>query len=253
MNDQRYRRVEKERYTNIRHNETRPDDTLGLYYPDVDHFRASPTANNRRYVALVQVISAVGEYHCLQSMAPSTDTQLLNTTDNLLHLCQPVLSPRYILKRWCRHYRVRGSLPTSLFIWYLYPPFGCCRGDVGLFTIREKSYPISNECSITDNLAYVSLAFLTFKILTGAFWIKETWGHYWSWAPRRLEKPSPSLPIWSISTTNKRTHTGCEAHYGFWLQSLHCFKSVGRISTICHLHKIPIFIRITCNDKRKKK
>ncbi len=99
MNDQRYRCVEKEIYTNIRHNETRPDDTLSLYYSDVDHFRASPTANNRGYVALVQVISAVGEYHCLQSMPPSTDTQLLNTTDYQLHLCQPVLSPRYILKR----------------------------------------------------------------------------------------------------------------------------------------------------------
>lgn len=80
---------------------------------------------------------------------------------------------------------------------------------------HNETRPDDNECSITDNLAYVSLAFLTFKILTGAFWIKETWGHYWSWAPRRLEKPSPSLPIWSISTTNKRTHTGCEAHYGF--------------------------------------
>lgn len=183
MNDQRYRRVEKEIYTNVRHNETRPDNTLGLYHPDMGHFGASPTANNRGYVALVQVISAVGEYHCLQSMPPSTDTQLLNATDYQLHLCQPVLSPRYILKRWCRHYRVRGSLPTSLFIWYLCPPFECCRGDVGLFTIREKSYPISNECSITDNLAYVSLAFLTFKTLTGAFWI-ETWGHYWSWPPQ---------------------------------------------------------------------
>lgn len=47
MNDQRYRRVEKEIYTNVRHNETRPDNTLGLYHPDMGHFGASPTANNR--------------------------------------------------------------------------------------------------------------------------------------------------------------------------------------------------------------
>ena len=88
-----------------------------------------------------------------------------------------LMSSFWVLPRWCR---------SIYYSW--------------------KNYPISNECSITDNLAYVSLAFLTFKTLTGAFWIKETWGHYWSWAPRRLEKPSPGLPIWSISTTDKRTH-----------------------------------------------
>lgn len=48
---------------------------------------------------------------------------------------------------------------------------------------HNETRPDDNECSITDNLAYVSLAFLTFKTLTGAFWI-ETWGHYWSWAPQ---------------------------------------------------------------------
>lgn len=40
------------------------------------------------------------------------------------------------------------------------------------------------EMNITDNLAYVGLAFLTFGMLFGALWAKEAWGHYWAWDPK---------------------------------------------------------------------
>jgi cytochrome c biogenesis factor len=37
---------------------------------------------------------------------------------------------------------------------------------------------------LTDDLVYVSLAFLTIGMLFGALWAKEAWGHYWSWDPK---------------------------------------------------------------------
>ena len=40
------------------------------------------------------------------------------------------------------------------------------------------------EMNITDNLAYVGLAFLTIGMLFGALWAKEAWGHYWAWDPK---------------------------------------------------------------------
>lgn len=40
------------------------------------------------------------------------------------------------------------------------------------------------ELTITDNLVYVGLAFLTFGMLFGALWAKEAWGHYWAWDPK---------------------------------------------------------------------
>ena len=43
---------------------------------------------------------------------------------------------------------------------------------------------VSRGMSITDNLVYVGLAFLTFGMLMGALWAKEAWGHYWSWDPK---------------------------------------------------------------------
>ena len=43
---------------------------------------------------------------------------------------------------------------------------------------------VSREMSITDNLVYVGLAFLTFGMLMGALWAKEAWGHYWAWDPK---------------------------------------------------------------------
>ena len=37
---------------------------------------------------------------------------------------------------------------------------------------------------LTDDLVYISLAFLTIGMLFGALWAKEAWGHYWSWDPK---------------------------------------------------------------------
>ena len=37
---------------------------------------------------------------------------------------------------------------------------------------------------LSDDLVYVSLAFLTIGMLFGALWAKEAWGHYWSWDPK---------------------------------------------------------------------
>ncbi len=35
-----------------------------------------------------------------------------------------------------------------------------------------------------DNVVYVGLGFLMLGLLSGAFWAKEAWGHYWSWDPK---------------------------------------------------------------------
>ena len=35
-----------------------------------------------------------------------------------------------------------------------------------------------------DTLVYIGTAFLTFGMLSGAFWAKAAWGHYWSWDPK---------------------------------------------------------------------
>ena len=51
-----------------------------------------------------------------------------------------------------------------------------------LFFKKDKG--TDNEMSITDNLVYVGLAFLTFGMLFGALWAKEAWGHYWAWDPK---------------------------------------------------------------------
>ena len=37
---------------------------------------------------------------------------------------------------------------------------------------------------VTDSLAYLGTAFLTFGMLFGALWAKEAWGHYWGWDPK---------------------------------------------------------------------
>ena len=36
----------------------------------------------------------------------------------------------------------------------------------------------------TDNVVYIGLGFLLMGLLSGAFWAKEAWGHYWSWDPK---------------------------------------------------------------------
>lgn len=48
----------------------------------------------------------------------------------------------------------------------------------------RKTLVSSQEMKITDNLVYVGLAFMTVGMLTGAFWAKEAWGHYWAWDPK---------------------------------------------------------------------
>lgn len=52
-----------------------------------------------------------------------------------------------------------------------------------LLWIKRKAVTVQ-EMSMTDNLVYVGLAFLTFGMLFGALWAKEAWGHYWSWDPK---------------------------------------------------------------------
>jgi ABC-type transport system involved in cytochrome c biogenesis permease subunit len=48
-----------------------------------------------------------------------------------------------------------------------------------------KKKPVSPlEMTISDNLVYVGLAFMTLGILMGALWAKEAWGHYWAWDPK---------------------------------------------------------------------
>jgi ABC-type transport system involved in cytochrome c biogenesis permease subunit len=47
----------------------------------------------------------------------------------------------------------------------------------------RKTLVSSQEMKITDNLVYVGLAFMV-GMLTGAFWAKEAWGHYWAWDPK---------------------------------------------------------------------
>ncbi|MBR5019421.1 MAG: cytochrome c biogenesis protein CcsA [Bacteroidales bacterium] len=41
-----------------------------------------------------------------------------------------------------------------------------------------------DELTLTDNLVYIGLAFLTIGMLFGALWAKEAWGHYWAWDPK---------------------------------------------------------------------
>ncbi len=37
---------------------------------------------------------------------------------------------------------------------------------------------------VIDNIVYAGFGFLMLGMLTGAFWAKEAWGHYWSWDPK---------------------------------------------------------------------
>lgn len=39
---------------------------------------------------------------------------------------------------------------------------------------------------VTDNIVYMGLGFLMLGLLSGAFWAKEAWGHYWSWDPKEV-------------------------------------------------------------------
>lgn len=48
----------------------------------------------------------------------------------------------------------------------------------------KKNEPTLDEMTMTDNLVYVGVAFLTFGMLFGALWAKEAWGHYWNWDPK---------------------------------------------------------------------
>lgn len=38
--------------------------------------------------------------------------------------------------------------------------------------------------SVADTLVYVGFSFLTMGVIFGAFWAKESWGHYWTWDPK---------------------------------------------------------------------
>lgn len=37
---------------------------------------------------------------------------------------------------------------------------------------------------LTDNIVYMGFGFLMLGLLSGAFWAKDAWGHYWSWDPK---------------------------------------------------------------------
>lgn len=56
---------------------------------------------------------------------------------------------------------------------------------MALYLLFFKKKDITNdELSITDNLIYIGLAFMTFGMLFGALWAKDAWGHYWAWDPK---------------------------------------------------------------------
>ena len=55
---------------------------------------------------------------------------------------------------------------------------------VYLLFFHHHEAPSDKEWTITDNLVYVGLAFLTLGMLSGALWAKMAWGNYWAWDPK---------------------------------------------------------------------
>lgn len=55
---------------------------------------------------------------------------------------------------------------------------------MAVYMLIRKGKKIEKVLSITDNLVYVGLAFLTFGMLFGALWAKEAWGNFWTWDPK---------------------------------------------------------------------
>jgi len=53
----------------------------------------------------------------------------------------------------------------------------------GLYLFYMKEFQMK-ILTIADNLVYIGFAFLTFGLLFGAWWAKESWGHYWTWDPK---------------------------------------------------------------------
>lgn len=64
----------------------------------------------------------------------------------------------------------------------------------------------------TDALVRIGLAFLTFGMLSGCFWAKQAWGHYWSWDPKETWAAATWAVYLAYLHCRLRPATGPAAH-----------------------------------------
>jgi cytochrome c-type biogenesis protein CcsB len=80
-----------------------------------------------------------------------------------------------------------GSLLSISFILYFYY-LNNVSYNISNLTFDNKNIVYETRLNLLDNLSYrligIGFCLLTLGILSGAIWANETWGNYWSWAPK---------------------------------------------------------------------
>lgn len=75
-------------------------------------------------------------------------------------------------------------LPHVIAYMFAYALMGAATVMAIYLLFFKKRAATDENYALTDSLVHVGLAFMTFGMLFGALWAKETWGHYWSWDPK---------------------------------------------------------------------
>lgn len=89
--------------------------------------------------------------------------------------------------------------------------------DDSSYILRATSMKLQSDIiKLADNLVYIGFSFLTFGLLFGALWAKQSWGHYWTWDPketwalltwlcyllyihyRKYQKQPTTVPLWFL-------------------------------------------------------
>ena len=99
-------------------------------------------------------------------------------------------------------------VPHVTVYMFSYSLFGCAflLAVAGLWQGKAAYLPS------TDALVRIGLAFLTFGMLSGCFWAKQAWGHYWSWDPKETWAAATWAVYLAYLHCRLRPATGPAAH-----------------------------------------
>ena len=99
-------------------------------------------------------------------------------------------------------------VPHVTVYMFSYSLFGCAflLAVAGLWQGKSAYLPS------TDALVRIGLAFLTFGMLSGCFWAKQAWGHYWSWDPKETWAAATWAVYLAYLHCRLRPATGPAAH-----------------------------------------
>lgn len=98
--------------------------------------------------------------------------------------------------------------PHVIVYMFAYALMGAAFVVAVFYLFINKQGPDSRSLRLTDDLVSVGFTFLTLGIVSGAFWAKEAWGHYWAWDPK--ETWAAVTWFWYLSYIHLRLRKGHE-------------------------------------------